>query len=53
VLLRSETGLAKDSVALCEQLRAIAKTRLVKRLGALAPASMKNVNETLCITLDL
>lgn len=54
VLIRApEGGLAKNSVALIVQTRAIAKTRLVRRLGTLSPAVMNEINEALRITLDL
>jgi mRNA interferase MazF len=46
-------GLIKDSVALCEQTRAISKTRLKKRLGQLSNRTMALLNSTLKITLDL
>jgi len=46
-------GLSKDSVALCEQLRAISKTRLKKRLGMLSNRTVAFLNLTLRITLDL
>jgi mRNA interferase MazF len=46
-------GLSKDSVALCEQLRAISKTRLKKRLGMLSNRTVAFLNLTVRITLDL
>jgi mRNA interferase MazF len=46
-------GLTKDSVALCEQTRAISKTRLKKRLGILSNRTIALLNSTLKITLDL
>jgi mRNA interferase MazF len=46
-------GLTKDSVALCEQIRAVSKTRLTKRLGRLHPGTIAALNATLNITLDL
>ncbi len=48
-----EGGLAKDSVVLTGQVRAIAKSRLIRRLGELQPATMKQVERALKITLDL
>lgn len=48
-----EGGLAKDSVVLTAQVRAIAKSRLLKRLGELTPNTMKQVERALKITLDL
>ncbi len=46
-------GLAVDSVALCEQVRTITKTRLLSRLGALSPQSLAQIERGLVITLDL
>lgn len=46
-------GLAADSVALCEQVRAIAKTRLGQPLGHLPSAVLSQVNASLKIALDL
>ena len=47
------TGLTKDSVALCEQMRAISKNRLTRRVGSLTAAKMSDVDMTLKIALDL
>lgn len=46
-------GLRKNSIALCEQVRAIAKTRLSKSLGHLSGTTMVKINAALKITLDL
>jgi mRNA interferase MazF len=48
-----EGGLTADSVALCEQVRAIAKSRLTKALGHLSPQRISQVNAALKIALDL
>jgi mRNA interferase MazF len=48
-----EGGLTKDSVVLTGQVRATAKSRLVRRLGELQPDTMKQVERALKITLDL
>ncbi|CUS06128.1 mRNA interferase MazF [Candidatus Promineifilum breve] len=48
-----EGGLTLDSVALAGQVRAIAVTRLVRRRGALPPATMSAIDRALRITLDL
>lgn len=48
-----EGGLSKDSVVLTGQVRAIAKSRLLKRLGELGPDTMKQVEQALKITLNL
>ncbi|HIE52375.1 MAG TPA: type II toxin-antitoxin system PemK/MazF family toxin [Armatimonadetes bacterium] len=43
----------RDSVALTAQTRTIAKSRLIRRLGSLSPATMAKIDEALRITLDL
>jgi len=48
-----EGGLRIDSVILLNQLRAIDKSRLGKRLGSLKPATMALVNDGLEIVLAL
>jgi mRNA interferase MazF len=46
-------GLTMDSIALCEQVRAISKTRLLVTLGSLSRAEMTSIEAALKITLDL
>jgi mRNA interferase MazF len=46
-------GLAMDSVAVCEQVRAISKTRLKSLLGKLNRAELTSIEAALKITLDL
>lgn len=46
-------GLTMDSIALCEQVRAISKTRLKLKLGTLIRAEMTSIEAALKITLDL
>jgi mRNA interferase MazF len=54
VLLRApDGGLRVDSVALGEQVRAIAKTRLKARWGSLVEESLRQLDRALAITLDL
>ena len=48
-----EGGLSKDSVAMGEQVRAIAKMRLTKQLGHLPALVMTKLNTALKIALDL
>lgn len=48
-----EGGLVKDSVVLALQVRAVAKSRLIRRLGALEPDTLQRVGNALKITLDL
>ncbi len=42
-----------DSIAICEQIRAISKGRLAKPLGKLNRSQMANIEAALKITLDL
>ena len=54
VLLRApDGGLSRDSVALCEQVRALAKSRLARLRGVLPPGSMAQIERALLIALDL
>ena len=53
VLRAPEGGLDADSVALCEQVRALAKGRLGRRRGELSGAAMSAVDHALLIALDL
>ncbi len=46
-------GLAKDSVAMADQVRAIAKKRLTKYLGRLSSDLMTQISVALKIALDL
>jgi mRNA interferase MazF len=48
-----EAALSKDSVALCEQVRAISKNRLSKRIGQVSSQRMSLIDTTLMIALDL
>jgi mRNA interferase MazF len=48
-----EGSLSKNSVALCEQVRAISKNRLTKRIGRVSAQKMSLVDATLIIALDL
>ena len=48
-----EGGLLESSVTLPDQVRAIDRARLVKRLGKLTPATMLQVNRSLKIVFDL
>src|SRR5713101_4233526 len=48
-----EGGLSADSVVLCEQVRAIAVSRLDKNIGHLPPQRISQLNAALKIALDL
>lgn len=50
---RGEGGLWRESIVLCEQVRTLEKTRLRRRLGALAPESMRRVERALGVSLDM
>src|SRR5580692_5355093 len=52
-LAAGEGSLAKNSVVLCEQVRAISKNRLTKRIGQLSSQRMSLIDATLIIALDL
>ena len=54
VLLRApDGGLTADSVALGEQVRALATTRLGRRRGQLSPQALTQLDRALLIALDL
>jgi mRNA interferase MazF len=50
---RGEGGLTADSVALCEQVRAISTARLTRALGHLSANTISQLNGALKIALDL
>lgn len=52
-LKRGIGGLTKDSVALCEQVRAISVDRLVRYMGTLPREDMEKIEEALRIVLVL
>lgn len=49
----SEGGLRRPSTALCEQVRTVEKTRLKRRLGSLAPGTLKAVDRALRASMDI
>ncbi len=54
VLVRApEGGLTVDSVVLLNQIRSLDKQRLIRRLGAIRPATMKQVEQALFISFGL
>lgn len=54
VLIKApEGGLKTDSVVLLNQIRAVDKLRLVRRLGALHSSTMLLVNEALAVSVGL
>src|SRR5262245_29691587 len=48
-----EGGLTADGVVLMNQIRSIDKGRLIKRLGALNPATVRQIEDALRISLEL
>lgn len=48
-----EGGLWRDSIALCEQVRTLEKSRLGRRLGAVTPAGLRAVERALQVSLDM
>lgn len=48
-----EGGLTADSIVLTGQLRALARTQLVRQLGELSQEVMRQLDRALRITLDL
>ena len=53
VLKAGECGLAKDSVALAEQIRTLDKSRLTHRIGQADGETMNRVDQALRISLNL
>jgi mRNA interferase MazF len=48
---RGQAGLARDSIILLNQIRSIDLRRLVRRLGAVRPATMASVERALLVSL--
>jgi mRNA interferase MazF len=48
-----EASLPKDSVVLCEQVRAVSKNRLTKRIGQVSTQKMVLIESALKTALDL
>lgn len=46
-------GLSRDSVVLCEQIRVLAKARLLRLRGTLSGGQMAEVEDALAVALDL
>jgi mRNA interferase MazF len=46
-------GVDTESVAVCRGIRAVARTRLRERLGALAPDTMGHIERALALILDI
>ena len=50
---KGEGGLAADSVALCHQLRALDKARLLKRLGAVSLKTLLAIESSMKFTMEM
>jgi mRNA interferase MazF len=48
-----EGGLTKPSVIMVDQIRTISRRRLARRLGAVSPSTMRQVEERLRVVLSL
>lgn len=46
-------GVERPSRAICGAIRGVARSRLIRRLGALTPATLSDVEYALALTLDL
>lgn len=52
-VLMPEDGVKSPSIALCEQLRTIDKSRLIKRLGSIKAETLKEINNKMLISLGI
>ncbi len=48
-----DEGVDSQSVAVCRSVRAVARTRLLERLGTLAPHTMRQVERSLAMILGI
>jgi mRNA interferase MazF len=46
-------GVDTDSVAVCRSIRAVSRTRLLERLGTLAPDTMDQIEHALALILEI
>ncbi len=53
LIRRPEGGLTDDSVALCHQMRALDKTRLVRRIGKLSPETLSALEGRVLFTTGM
>lgn len=54
VLLRApDGGLVVDSIAICEQVRVLSKSRFRRQRGSLSSQAMNDIDRALLIALDL
>ncbi len=50
---KGEGGLWRSSIVLCEQVRTLEKTRLLRHLGTLPAETMRQVERALSVSLDI
>ena len=53
LLRRGEGGLAKDSVALCHQLRVLDTSRLTQRLGTVSKQTLSEIESRVLFTTEI
>lgn len=53
LIIPPDGGLSSPGVTLPDQLRAVDRVRLVKKLGQLRPVTMVQINQSLKVVLDL
>jgi len=54
LLLKNQTGLEKDSIAMAHQIRVVSKTRLIKQGGIIVSEEIKEkIREAIRLFLDL
>ena len=46
-------GVDTDSVAICRGMRAVARTRLIERLGTVEPATMRDIERAVALILGI
>ncbi|MGA3287509.1 MAG: type II toxin-antitoxin system PemK/MazF family toxin [Bacteroidota bacterium] len=52
-LNKGEGGLTKDSIILCDQIKAVDETRIIEKLGNLSGGIMQKIDTALCDILNL
>ena len=52
-IAKGEGGLWRASIALCEQVRTLEKTRLIRRLGALENVTLRQLSRALLVSMDI
>lgn len=53
LIKKFDGGLSQDSIAMADQIRVLAKPRLIKLLGTLSETKVIKLNRALAIALDL